>query len=62
LTPWQLHPGKNVCTLSIGGWVGPRTGLDVSVQRKNRLPLLNSPAHSTFTIHTELPRLSSCEF
>jgi hypothetical protein len=37
--PAALPPGKNPGTHQIGGWVGPRAGLDVLGEEKNLLPL-----------------------
>jgi hypothetical protein len=58
----RITPGIN----SIGGWVGPRVGLDAMARRKNTfsLPAANRPppppgrpARSIVTILTELSRL-----
>jgi hypothetical protein len=36
--PAALPPGKECGIYSIGGWVGPRAGLDVSGKDKIRVP------------------------
>jgi hypothetical protein len=61
-TPRERAP----CTHYIGGWMGPRTGLDMTAKKKNFSSLtcrkLNPgrPARTLVTILTELPRL--CAF
>jgi hypothetical protein len=37
--PAALPPGKNAGIHSIGGWMGPRAGLDSFGEAKNLLPL-----------------------
>jgi hypothetical protein len=62
-TPRPLHlRGKNPPgAYRMGGWVGPRGGLDAGAKRKNLCPCRKSnrsrPASSSVTILTELPRL-----
>jgi hypothetical protein len=43
--PFALPPGKRPGTYCIGGWVGPRAGLDVG--RKSRPP----PGFDPRTVH-----------
>jgi len=46
--PATLPPGKKALgTYCIGGWVGPRTGLDVVVKRKIAIPCQNSKPQSS---------------
>jgi hypothetical protein len=67
-TPLPLYPqGNSRSTHCMGGWVGPRAGLDVMEKRKNLLPsqgiesrLLGRPAHSIVAIPTELSRRTNC--
>jgi hypothetical protein len=42
-TPWPHYPrGKSPHTHSIGGWVGPRTGLDAVAKRNISSPCRES--------------------
>jgi hypothetical protein len=59
-TTGEIAPG----TQWIGGWVGPRAGLDVMEKRKNVSPLmqmepsfLDRPVRSLVTMWTELSRV-----
>jgi hypothetical protein len=61
--PAALSPERIPGTNWIGGWVGPRAGLEAVVERKIPSPIrgLNPvrPARSLVVIPTELPRLLS---
>ena len=44
--PAALHPGKRLGTLCVGGWVGPRAGLDgfgKSRSHRDAIPRPSSP-------------------
>jgi hypothetical protein len=61
-TPQALYPGERAPgTHWIGGWVGPRAGLNAVAKRNNTYHYRESkpgrPAHSSATILPELPRL-----
>ena len=43
-----LPTEKNAITHKIGGWVGPRAGLDVLEERKNLLPF---PEFEPWVVH-----------
>jgi hypothetical protein len=58
-TSWPLYPWEGASTTHwIGGWMGPRAGLDAVAKRKNPYPCQESnpscPAHNLVTIPTEL--------
>jgi hypothetical protein len=59
--PTALAMEKGTDTNWLGGWMGPRAGLDASVRRRNPSSYQESnsgyPARSLVTILTELPRL-----
>jgi hypothetical protein len=62
--PAALRPGKVSGSHCIGGWMGPRAGLDVTEKKINLLPLtgieprpLGCLACSLVAIPTELSRL-----
>jgi hypothetical protein len=61
LLSWERAP----CTHLIGGWVGPRAGLDAVAKRRNPIIALTEsnpgrPVRRLVTILTELPRLPFC--
>jgi hypothetical protein len=55
-TPQPLYPWEIVAsTHCIGGWVGPRTGLDV-VEKRNILPLPGIQPRLSTPMPVETPR------
>jgi hypothetical protein len=62
--PWALHPGERPGTHCIGGWVGPRTGLDgceKSYSPQLRFnPQIVQPVACCYTHHAILPHTCTC--
>ena len=50
-----LPPGNNPRSHSIGGWMGPRTSLDILEKRKisclSRIQIPDNPAQALITLH-----------
>jgi len=55
LAPAALYPRERPGTYCIGGWVGPRAGLDGRKVTPHRDSIQDPPARSSVAIPTELP-------
>jgi hypothetical protein len=63
VTPWLLYPQKEPGTHSIGGWVGPRAGLDGCVKsRPTGIQSPDRPASSESLHRLSYPGPPFCSF